>query len=194
MKTTCSNPHRSVAIARTISQQRSSVVTPLLTHMDICINRLICCMALIGCSVQLFAAEPELTGTAAAPGEPFSLWYRQPASARVWTEALPVGNGRIGAMVFAGINQERIQLNEDTLWGGGPYDPVNTNALQVVVDVPRSPEAADLMIRSIPTRSPRCRKCASWCLTANTAKREISSIKKSLPAPPAKCPMKRRAV
>jgi len=48
------------------------------------------------------------------------LWYRQPAS--LWTEALPVGNGRLGAMVFGGIEEERIQLNEETLWTGGPYE------------------------------------------------------------------------
>jgi alpha-L-fucosidase 2 len=49
------------------------------------------------------------------------LWYRQPA--KEWTEALPVGNGRLGAMVMGGTEQERIQLNEETLWTGGPYDP-----------------------------------------------------------------------
>jgi alpha-L-fucosidase 2 len=56
------------------------------------------------------------------PASPM-LWYRQPAA--VWTEALPVGNGVLGAMVFGGIGHERIQLNEATLWAGGPYDPVN---------------------------------------------------------------------
>ncbi|MDF8332770.1 glycoside hydrolase family 95 protein [Novosphingobium cyanobacteriorum] len=54
------------------------------------------------------------------------LWYRQPAS--VWTEALPVGNGRLGAMVFGGVAGEHIQLNEDTLWSGGPYDDRNPKA------------------------------------------------------------------
>ncbi len=54
------------------------------------------------------------------------LWYRRPAS--TWTEALPVGNGRLGAMVFGGTASERIQLNEDTLWSGGPYDPLNPKA------------------------------------------------------------------
>ena len=135
MKTTCSNFRRSVAFARTVSRQSPPALTDGLTRMAVCIRRLICCMALIGCPVQLLAAEPELTGSAAAPGEPLSLWYRQPASPRVWTEALPVGNGRIGAMVFGGVNQERLQLNEDTLWGGGPYDPVNTNALAALPQV-----------------------------------------------------------
>lgn len=50
------------------------------------------------------------------------LWYNQPA--RNWNEALPIGNGRIGAMVFGKVNEELIQLNEETLWSGGP---VNTN-------------------------------------------------------------------
>jgi alpha-L-fucosidase 2 len=50
------------------------------------------------------------------------LWYKQPAT--VWTEALPLGNGRLGAMVFGRVGQELIQLNEATLWTGGP---VRTN-------------------------------------------------------------------
>ena len=58
-----------------------------------------------------------------------SLWYRQPAA--VWTEALPVGNGRIGAMVYGGTAKERIQLNESSLWSGGPVQPnVNPDAPQ----------------------------------------------------------------
>jgi alpha-L-fucosidase 2 len=52
------------------------------------------------------------------------LWYTKPAA--VWTEALPVGNGRLGAMVFGGLNQELIQLNENSLWSGGPV-PQNIN-------------------------------------------------------------------
>jgi alpha-L-fucosidase 2 len=85
-----------------------------------------CALILFGCSAQLPAAEPQLTGSASAPAEPLGLWFRQPATQ--WVEALPVGNGRIGAMVFGGVNQERLQLNEDTLWAGGPYDPVNPEA------------------------------------------------------------------
>src|SRR5687767_6579233 len=50
------------------------------------------------------------------------LWYNQPA--RTWNEALPVGNGRLGAMVFGKVDEELIQLNEETLWSGGP---VNNN-------------------------------------------------------------------
>ncbi len=54
------------------------------------------------------------------------LWYRQ--SAARWEEALPLGNGRLGAMIFGGVGQERLQLNEDTLWSGAPYNPDNPDA------------------------------------------------------------------
>ncbi|MFM1871196.1 MAG: Alpha-L-fucosidase, family [Planctomycetota bacterium] len=48
------------------------------------------------------------------------LWYGQPAEK--WVEALPIGNGRLGAMVFGGLSQERIQCNVDSLWAGGPLE------------------------------------------------------------------------
>ncbi len=54
------------------------------------------------------------------------LWYKQPAGR--WEEALPAGNGRLGAMVFGGDRTERLQLNEDTLWSGFPRDKVNYDA------------------------------------------------------------------
>lgn len=63
----------------------------------------------------------------AQPGNAdLKLWYRQPAA--TWVEAMPIGNGRMAAMVFGGVARERLQLNEDTLWGGGPYDPANPKA------------------------------------------------------------------
>ncbi len=58
---------------------------------------------------------------------PLLLWYDK--AAVEWTEALPLGNGRLGAMVFGAVEQERLQLNEDTIWAGGPYNPVNPEAL-----------------------------------------------------------------
>jgi alpha-L-fucosidase 2 len=67
------------------------------------------------------------SGHAAEAASPLTLWYGQPAGQ--WTEALPVGNGRLGAMIFGGVGLEHLQLNEGTLWAGGPYDPSNTNAL-----------------------------------------------------------------
>jgi len=48
------------------------------------------------------------------------LWYAQPADE--WVEALPIGNGRLGAMVFGGVESERLQFNDNTLWSGGPRD------------------------------------------------------------------------
>ncbi len=54
------------------------------------------------------------------------LWYNQPAQA--WPEALPVGNGRMGAMVFGTVKQEHIQFNEETLWTGQPHDYANQEA------------------------------------------------------------------
>ncbi|MFZ6030022.1 MAG: glycoside hydrolase family 95 protein [Chloroflexota bacterium] len=73
--------------------------------------------------------------------QPLILWYEQPA--RKWVEALPVGNGRLGAMIFGGVPQERLQLNEDTLYAGGPYDPNNPNALQALPEARRLIFAGD---------------------------------------------------
>lgn len=64
-------------------------------------------------SLTSLAHEPTVTGAT-------KLWYDEPAE--TWMEALPVGNGRLGGMVFGGTAAERIQFNEDTLWAGGPRD------------------------------------------------------------------------
>lgn len=63
------------------------------------------------------------------------LWYRQPAKA--WTQALPVGNGRLGAMVHGGIWSERIQLNEISLWSGGPEEPNNPESFAALGEIRR---------------------------------------------------------
>ncbi len=55
-----------------------------------------------------------------ASTSPLVLWYEEPAE--IWTEALPLGNGSLGAMVFGGAADDRIQFNEDTLWAGRPHD------------------------------------------------------------------------
>ena len=82
------------------------------------------------------AGGPVRAGSLDRTGGADRLWYTRPAA--VWTEALPVGNGRLGSMVFGGTAHERIQLNEDTLWSGGPYDPLNPAAgPQAVADVRR---------------------------------------------------------
>jgi alpha-L-fucosidase 2 len=64
-----------------------------------------------------------------------TLWYRKPAG--VWEEALPIGNGRLGAMIFGGVADERIQLNEDTLWAGFSRDSSNPDALKALPEVRR---------------------------------------------------------
>jgi alpha-L-fucosidase 2 len=63
------------------------------------------------------------------------LWYDKPAAE--WTEALPVGNGRLGAMIFGGPANEQLQLNEDTLYAGSPYDPNNPEALAALPEARR---------------------------------------------------------
>jgi alpha-L-fucosidase 2 len=58
------------------------------------------------------------------------LWYNRPAEQ--WTEAMPIGNGKLGAMVFGGVRHERIQCNEDTLWTGQPTDYLHEGAHEVL--------------------------------------------------------------
>lgn len=68
-----------------------------------------------------------LTSCTSAQNEtPLKLWYDTPA--RQWVEALPVGNGRLGAMVYGNPGSEELQLNEETIWGGAPHNNVNPQA------------------------------------------------------------------
>jgi len=73
----------------------------------------------VGAFVLLGALSGAEAPSAQAGNDPLRLSYLQPA--RAWTEALPIGNGRLGAMVFGGVPEERLQLNEDTLWTGKPH-------------------------------------------------------------------------
>ncbi|MGN6363156.1 glycoside hydrolase family 95 protein [Asticcacaulis taihuensis] len=83
--------------------------------------------------VAALSLAPTLPAAAGGQAGPNRLWYRQPAAR--WEEALPVGNGRLGAMVFGRTGQERLQLNEDTLWSGGPYTPDSPEALTALPEV-----------------------------------------------------------
>ena len=82
---------------------------------------------------------PVLSGAAATEADGTGstvLWYRQPAAQ--WMEALPIGNGRLGAMVFGGVEAEVLALNEDTLWSGPPLrDWNNPEARQYLPEVRR---------------------------------------------------------
>ena len=77
----------------------------------------------------------------AGPAEDLTLWYEKPAAQ--WVDALPIGNGRLGAMVFGGgedgaPGKELLQINEDTLWSGKPRDGNNPDAKKHLPDVRRA--------------------------------------------------------
>ena len=64
----------------------------------------------------------------------WGLWYDEPAGSD-WTAALPIGNGRLGGMIFGNVVNDRIQLNEDTLWTGQPNDPSRPTAKNYLAQV-----------------------------------------------------------
>ena len=78
-----------------------------------------------------------LSACTSAPEEPKDnnqrLWYDRPAEH--WLEALPLGNSRMGAMIYGGIQEEEIQLNEETFWSGGPHDNNSKTSLQYLPQV-----------------------------------------------------------
>lgn len=84
-----------------------------------------------------------------------TLWYTAPA--KEWTEALPVGNGRLGAMVYGTPTDDELQLNEETVWGGGPHTNMNPNALGALPEVRnlvfagKNREAQDLIQKAFNT-------------------------------------------
>jgi len=84
--------------------------------------------------IIVFLTPGFVSGTGCDAG-PMILFYDKPAAE--WVEALPIGNGRIGAMVFGRTARERIQFNEDSFWAGGPYDPVNPEALAALPEARR---------------------------------------------------------
>jgi alpha-L-fucosidase 2 len=81
----------------------------------------VCGFVIISCTV---ASENNL-----------KLWYPEPADS--WVEALPVGNGRLGAMVFGNPAQENIRLNEETVWAGQPNNNINPDALAAIPEIRR---------------------------------------------------------
>ena len=91
-------------------------------------------------AAALFTAAGNVSSQEAGRGDSaewnrLTLWYTQPA--RQWTDGLPIGNGRLGAMVFGNVPDERIQLNEDTLWDGYARDTTNPDALVALPEVRR---------------------------------------------------------
>ena len=89
------------------------------------------------------------------------LWYRAPAA--TWNEALPIGSGRLGAMVFGGVADERLQFNEDTVWAGEKRDRINPAGARAIPEIrrllfegkPAEAEAlADKAVIAVPRRMP----------------------------------------
>jgi len=64
------------------------------------------------------------------------VWYDQPAGSD-WNRALPLGTGRLGAMVFGNVTRERVQLNEDSVWSGGPRNRNNPDTLRLLPEIRR---------------------------------------------------------
>ena len=93
------------------------------------------CQFLAGIPAVLNASVSLQSTAAGNDSNEYVLWYRQPAPA--WTHALPIGNGRLGAMVFGGLDTEHLQLNEDSIWSGAPHDWNNPDASAVLPDIRR---------------------------------------------------------
>jgi alpha-L-fucosidase 2 len=121
-------------------------------------------LKLLGSGAAALAASDILPPSDNAPDQPDRsnvIWYRKPAE--VWNEALPIGNGRLGGMVFGGVQSERIQLNEDTIWAGEKRDRNNPEGARGVPEVRRlllsgkvkeAEALAEKSILSIPRRLP----------------------------------------
>ncbi|WPR76583.1 glycoside hydrolase family 95 protein [Algoriphagus sp. NG3] len=93
----------------------------------------------------------------AQENSPLTLWYKQPA-ADVWTDALPIGNGKLGAMIYGNVENELIQLNEHTVWSGGPNRNDNPDALAALPEIRRlvfdgkQKEAEELAAKTIQSK------------------------------------------
>jgi len=106
--------------------------------------------------------DADYTSSYAEKWQDLKLWYRQPA--QQWTDAMPVGNGRLGMMVFGRTEQERLQFNEDTLWTGKPHDYYHEGAVEYLSTVRkllfegRQQEAEEIAMQhmmSVPLRQER---------------------------------------
>ena len=107
----------------------------------------------------------------AEPISPLTLWYGHPAVD--WDEAFPVGNGRMGAMVFGGTAHERIQFNEDTIWTGEPHEYQHEGAVKFLPELRRllaegkQKEAEELGMKEfmgVPLRQKAYQPCADLLL------------------------------
>jgi alpha-L-fucosidase 2 len=125
--------------------QIGRIMKPTCTHCTLSL-----CVLVVATQVLACAASPSMI-----------LWYRQPAEK--WVEANPVGNGRLGAMVFGKVKEEHIQLNEDTIWAGERRDRDNPEAAKAVPEirrllfagkVPEAQSLAEKAMLAVPRRMP----------------------------------------
>ncbi|WP_353140197.1 glycoside hydrolase family 95 protein, partial [Pseudopedobacter sp.] len=90
---------------------------------------------------------------------PMELWYNQPAAN--WNEALPIGNGFLAGMVFGGVQKDRIQLNEETIWAGEPGNNIIPNVYPAIAEIRKLlfegkyKEAQDLSNKAFPRQAPK---------------------------------------
>lgn len=84
--------------------------------------------------VSIYILSAAITAVSAQSTAPLKLWYNQP-SGKVWENALPIGNGRLGAMVYGNIEKETIQLNEHTIWSGSPNQNNSPEALAALPEI-----------------------------------------------------------
>jgi len=112
------------------------------------------------------------------------LWYKQPA--KNWVEAIPLGNGRIGAMIFGGSQSERIQLNEDTLWAGRPSDEdgyavkENINNVRSLIKNKKYSEATKACNKMVGPHDSQCYEMAGDLFLKFKNKSKIENYSRSL--------------
>src|SRR5690242_2162999 len=98
------------------------------------------------------------TGLHAQSNRNLKLWYDKPAAS--WNEALPIGHGRLAAMVFGTTGTERLQLNEETVWSGEPGNNIIPNVYDSIQQIrkllfeSKYKEAQDLSNRTFPRQAP----------------------------------------
>ena len=124
-----------------------------------CVVTLTCFAGFLPCEHRTAAFARTYPADNIGGWEGLRLWYPRPA--QQWTEAMPVGNGRLGAMVYGGVESERIQFNESTLWIGEPHDYAHPGAAEYLPTIRRllfedkQKEAEDLAMKnfmSVPLR------------------------------------------
>ena len=84
---------------------------------------------------ELLPLDAKISGETQPPESPMAWWYRSPAT-KFW-EGLPLGTGRFASMVYGRVRDEIIPFNDQTLWTGQPYDPVNPNGLKSLPEIRR---------------------------------------------------------